>query len=318
MRVLKIWAASGPFGSALIATSSPASFLPVRSIASGGSAHCASASSSSGRPTPVLTETAEHRNQAAGGDRLADQPRQLLVGRHLALEVPFGYAFVDLDDRFDERLVDRCRIEQGPLGTLGRVERARHPLEIGAVANRQVERHAGTAEQFLNRTQQGRVVDVVGVHLVDDDHSSQAALARLAEHAPRVDADARVRVDHDGRRFHGPHRSQHLADEVGIAGRVDQVEVAAAVIEMDDARLDRVVMGLFLFVEVADARAVVDAGRTFDRAGGVQEGVGERRLAGRSMATEHNVADVLNLRLRHAEFPSKLSVLSTRLSQRVG
>ena len=58
-----------------------------------------------------------------------------------------------------------------------------------------------------------------------------------------------------------PQGADRLADEVGIAGRVDDVEVLAGVVEVDQARFDRVLVVLFFFVEVADAGAVVDTGR---------------------------------------------------------
>ena len=96
-------------------------------------------------------------------------------------------------------------------------------------------------------------VDVVGVHPVDDDHPPQAGLFRLGEHAAGVDFDARLGVDDDRRRIDAPHRADRLADEVGIAGRVDHVEVLAGVVEMHHAGFDRVLVMLLFLVEVADA-----------------------------------------------------------------
>ena len=69
------------------------------------------------------------------------------------------------------------------------------------------------------------------------------------------------------RRLDGPQRADRLADEVGIAGRVDHVEPLAGVVEVHDARLDRVLVMLLFFVEVADAGAVVDAGLALHGAG---------------------------------------------------
>ena len=61
--------------------------------------------------------------------------------------------------------------------------------------------------------------------------------------------------------FDGRQGPQRLADEVGIAGRIEQIELLAGVAEMDQRRFDRVLVMLFLVVEVADAGAVFDAGR---------------------------------------------------------
>ena len=50
------------------------------------------------------------------------------------------------------------------------------PLKSWPVADRHVERHAGVAEHVLDAAQQAREIDIVGVHLVDDDHPAQPAL----------------------------------------------------------------------------------------------------------------------------------------------
>ena len=101
--------------------------------------------------------------------------------------------------------------------------------------------------------------DIVRVHLVDHDHPPQSGLFCLGEHAAGINFDARLGVDHDRRGIHAAHGADGLADEVGIAGRIDDVESLAGVIEMHHAGLDGVFMLFFFFVEVADAAAVVNA-----------------------------------------------------------
>ena len=73
-------------------------------------------------------------------------------------------------------------------------------------------------------------------------------------------------VDHDRGRLDRAKRADRLADEIGIAGRVDQIESLAGMVEMDDRRFDRVFVGFFHLVEIADTGAVVNAGRPMDRA----------------------------------------------------
>ncbi len=97
----------------------------------------------------------------------------------------------------------------------------------------------------------------------------------------------------------GVHGGDGLADEVGIARRVDDVEVLALVVEVDDVRLDRVMVLFFDLVEVADAGAVVDAGRPSDGAGDSEHLVGQRALAGVPVAAKDNVADVFDFSDRH-------------------
>ncbi len=57
MRVLKTWATSGPAGSDLISTASPAAFVAARLTRVGGNAQMAKASSNSGKPAPDLADT---------------------------------------------------------------------------------------------------------------------------------------------------------------------------------------------------------------------------------------------------------------------
>ena len=122
-------------------------------------------------------------------------------------------------------------------------------------------------------------VDVVGVELGDAEDAAEAGVARLLPGAAGVDLDAGVGVDRDQRRVDRSQRADRLADEVGIAGRVDDVEPLAGVVEMDDRRLDRMLVVLFFFVEVADAGAVVDARLAADSAGLDEQMIDERCLA---------------------------------------
>ena len=89
------------------------------------------------------------------------------------------------------------------------------------------------------------------------------------------------------------------ADEVGVAGRVEQVDVLALVVEVQDAGVDGEVAFLLLLVVVGDAGAVVDAAAAVDGLGLEQQGVGQRGLARRPVSDQGNVADVVHLVLGH-------------------
>ena len=153
-------------------------------------------------------------------------------------------------------------------------------------------RHAAVAERFADRVDEPGEVDVVGVELGEHDDAAAAGLARFLPGAAGVDLDAGVGVDRDEGRLDGAQGADHLADEVGVAGRVDEVEALAGVVEVDDARFDRVLVVLLLFVEVADARAGVDAGVALHRAACDEQVVDQRGLAGVAVAAEGDVANV--------------------------
>ena len=120
--------------------------------------------------------------------------------------------------------------------------------------------------------------------------------------AAGVHLDAGVGVDRDERGLDGAQGADHLADEVGIAGRVEKIEVLAGVIEVDERGLDRVLVMLLFVVEVADAGAGVDAGVSLDGAGFDEQLVDQRRLAGATVAADGDVPNVRNV-LNHDSIP---------------
>ena len=295
MRVLKTWATSGPAGSAWTSTSVPSGLVALRTTLSGGRAQRARASSNSGKPVPVLAEMQTIGTSAPLAMAWIISCDRLLGRRRRPFKIPLHDRLVGDDDRLDQRLADFLGVEQGAGGVGRRIERAGHAVEIRPVPQRHVQRHTGRAEQFLDPLEQPGEVDVVGVHAVDDDHPAQAGLARLGEDPAGVDLDPRLGIDDDHRGIDAPQGPNRLADEVGIARRVDGVEPFAGMVEVGHLGLDRVAVRLLFLVEVADARAVVHAGRAGDRSRLRQDAVHQRRLAARFMATESDVADVFDL-----------------------
>ncbi len=93
-------------------------------------------------------------------------------------------------------------------------------------------------------------------------------------------------------RIDGVDGADRLADEIGVAGRVDGVEPLAAVVEMDDVRLDAMVVDPLLLVEIADAGALVDACRAGDGAGHGEDFVQKGRFSGCAVTGECHVANV--------------------------
>src|SRR5262249_11692542 len=85
-----------------------------------------------------------------------------------------------------------------------------------------------------------------------------------------------------------------------VAGRVDQVNLFALVLQVQDAGIKGVFAILFLLIVVGNAGLVVHAAPAIDRAGLEQEGVGQRGLAGRRVSHQGNVADVFHAILGHS------------------
>ena len=297
MRVLKIWATSGAAGIGH-------DFHHVVVGVDGRAMHRTGGQAAEDQGVQQLFHAyaglgraADDGDERPAGDRLHDQPADFLVARLGAVEVAGHDVLVDLDDRLDERGVDGAGIDQRPGRVRGHVERAGHAAEIGPLAQRDVEQLARLAEHFLDGLHEGGEVDVVGVHLVDGDEAAHARLARLVEDPPRGDADAALGVDLDDDRIDGMDGADRLADEIGVAGRINGIEPLAAVVEMDDVRLDAMVVDPLFLVEIADARAVVNACRAGDRAGHGEDFVQKGRFSGGAVSGECHVANVLRLRV---------------------
>ena len=118
------------------------------------------------------------------------------------------------------------------------------------------------------------------VELVDEDQRRHAQpLQRAHQHARlRLHALDR-RDDQHGAVEHAQH-ALHLGDEVGVAGRVDQVDGDVADRERDDRGLDRDAAPALERERVGLRVAVVDAAELVDDAGGVEQPLGEGGLTG--------------------------------------
>ena len=101
------------------------------------------------------------------------------------------------------------------------------PCAAGGVDDREVEHVVGGVEIHQ---QVEHLVDhflrpgVGAVDLVDDQDGLQAALQRLLQHEPRLRHRAFEGVDQQQRAVGHAEHALDLAAEVGVAGRVDEVE----------------------------------------------------------------------------------------------
>jgi hypothetical protein len=206
-----------------------------------------------------------HRYQVALAQR-ALQRRVQLLRRHFALlEVGLHQLFIDFHN-----LVDQAPMRFLYRREVGLARRGEEAVgHLAVPARRQVERQAFLAEGLLDALEQVLEVDVVGVDLVDDDQAVQAAPGGPLHEAAGHHLDAVLRVDDDGRRFHRGERRQRVAEEIGIAGRVEQVDAGrvrgACRFEACDRKLEGVLQLLLERGVVAHGGAALDAARGGDR-----------------------------------------------------
>ena len=98
--------------------------------------------------------------------------------------------------------------------------------------------------------------------------------------------------DHEGE-VAGAQRAERLADEVGVAGRVDDVELPVEPLGGEQRGLDGDLVGLFAGMIIAGGGAVGDGAHAADTAAGGEHGFAEHGLAAGGVADHGEVADVL-------------------------
>ena len=126
--------------------------------------------------------------------------------------------------------------------------------------------------------------------LIDHDRL-QAALQRLGEHEPRLRHGPLGRVDQQqGPVGHAQH-ALDLAAEIGVAGRVDEVDLHAPIVEGDVLGQDRDAPLALQVVRVEDAIAHQLAGA--ELAALTQQAVDQRRLAVVDVGDDGDIADVV-------------------------
>ena len=131
---------------------------------------------------------------------------------------------------------------------------------------------------------------VVAVDLVDDEHDRQPRLQRLAEDEARLRQRALARVDEQEHAVDHRQPALDLAAEVGVARRVDDVELDVADADGGVLREDRDALLALEIHRVHDA--LVDVLVLAERAGLPEQRVDEGRLAVIDVSDDRDVANI--------------------------
>ena len=113
----------------------------------------------------------------------------------------------------------------------------------------------------------------------------------MVHHANGHRLDAGRRVDDHGRRLDRLERRQALAQEIGGARGVDEVNPRVAVHEMEHAGVERMLHAPLERIEVARSRAALQAARRADRSRGGEQRFGQAGLAGGGRADQRKRPD---------------------------
>ena len=189
------------------------------------------------------------------------------------------------------RAVDRCTAGRQVVVRGRVVEQVDHAVEVGLMPDGQLHRRHAGAEGGPDVGQRAVEVGPLAVELVDDDHPRDAEAGGGAPGVLGLGLHAVGGTDDDDGQVDIGQGGDHLAGEVGVAGRVEQVHLDAVDREGGQARRDGELARHLFGLEVHDGAALLDRSPPRDRSGGGQERLGERGLAGAVMADEGDVAD---------------------------
>ncbi len=257
---------------------------------------------------------AQHREHGARRDAGRERARELGDLDLLVAEVALHEVVVADDDALDERVVHRVLLGLHLVGhrALGALRRCRpcsvtatsfkqvdDAAKLGLFADRQLQRRDAGAELRLQLVERARERRALAVELVHEDRARQAALLGEPPRDLGLHLDAFDRGHDEQREVGGLDRGGDVADEVGVPGRVEHVDLVVVELERGERERDRDVAALLLGVEVADGRAVLDPAQADDRPGVEQQGLGQRRLAGAAVADERDVADLRGRKRLH-------------------
>ena len=195
-----------------------------------------------------------------------------------------------LHDGIEERLHRAAGVLQFGLGVTA-LGRAVDEREVELLVGR-VERH----EQFEHEVEHLLGRGVVAVNLVDDDDGLGPGLERLAQHEAGLRLRAVGGVHHEQHAVDHVHDALHLAAEVGVAGRVHDVDVVVVILERRVLRLDG--DALFL-LKVHRVHQPLLGGLVLvgaEGAGLFEEAVHERGFAVVHVRDDGDVSDVLHIK----------------------
>ena len=174
-----------------------------------------------------------------------------------------------------------------------------HAVESLAHADRPGEGHDRHAELALDLVHQRERLLHLAVHLVDEGEDRRVARAADLQQPARLRLDAVGRVDHHQRRVDRGQHAVGVLREVLVAGRVEQVDHAVAVLHLHHRARDRDAALLLdlhpVGRRVARRLARLHRAGDLDRAGEQQQLLGQRGLAGVGVGNDREGAAAAHL-----------------------
>ena len=258
---------------------------------------------------------ADDRKHAALADRGAEPCGELLLVELAGFEKCFHQRIVGLGDHLHQRgasfvrtiLEVRRDVAAGHLARVILGERVGLHLqqiddafEARLRSDRQLQRHARTAEASLDAFDGGVEGGVLAVHFIQGEHQRCLELVGVVEHTLGDHLDAGNRLHHDQPQIGHVDRDLGVCNEGSVPRRVDKVEFLTFPIQVGDGGLKRYPACDLFLVEVGGRASIVDFPETIDHARSVEHGRGQAGFPCVPVPDQHDVADIgggINLHL---------------------
>ena len=257
-------------------------------------------------PDELGGRAADDREHRGLGHAFGEGVLELLGLDLLALEISLHQRVVGDDDALDQVVVHLVfevghvvgDLALGGLAAAAFVEEGGVAEQIGdamegrLLADGQLERRHADAEFLAQLVERALERRPLAVELVEVDHAGHAELGRYPPRRLGLHLDALHGADDEHRQVGDAQGGVEVADEVGVAGNVEHVDLVTLVLEGRQSERQRDPPLDLLGIEVSGGRAVLDAAMPVDGARAEQHRFGEAGLACSSVPDECDVADL--------------------------
>ncbi len=147
--------------------------------------------------------------------------------------------------------------------------------EFGFLTDRKLQRRDARAELLLQVVERAFERRAFAIEFVHEDRARDAALFGEPPSDFGLYLDAFDGGDDKQRKVGGLQRGDHVADEVGVARRVDHVDLVTLDLDRRERERHRNLAALFFGIEVRDGGPVVDLAHPGDGPGAEEQRLGQ-------------------------------------------
>ena len=234
--------------------------------------------------------------------------QDLFAGKLHFFEIFFHQFFVGAGGGLHQFLAERL----GAVGVIGgNIDRIKPALAVEAIGrhvqnvdiadelfafhDRFLKRDDGRAELRAQGVDRLLEMRVFAVHIIDEEDASEILLAAVRPGFFRSDGRARDSVDQDHGGIDHLKRGGHFADEVEVAGNIDNIHAVIFPIQRRERSADGDLALGFLGIVVADGGTVFDFAHSVDHFCVKKHCFGKGRFALAAVSDDRNIPNLVGL-----------------------